>query len=99
VGNTINNVSKKGGSMKKKTCRVCKEIKLLRHFNVHQAAKDGRRTYCKPCATILMRNYRKVGKTTMNEFSHKSLSRLNSIFNNLKEAFSEHGITLKKMSK
>lgn len=79
-----------------KICKFCKHEKPLYDYAKHKTSKDGLRYYCRACATIFMRNYRKTGTTIENEFSAKSLEHLESIFVNLKDAFISYGYTITK---
>jgi hypothetical protein len=79
---------------KVKMCNSCFELKKIENFHKHIASPDKHRSYCRACATLKMRNYRKTGKTYTNEFEHKDIKELESILANLTLAFNNHGYTI-----
>ncbi len=81
---------------KSKVCNTCGKRKSLSNYNVNTCAIDGLRTYCRTCATLKMRNYRKTGNTTNNEFKSKGKKGLDTVFAQLKDAYKKYGYDLSK---
>jgi hypothetical protein len=86
-------------SKKSKVCSQCNKRYSVDMFSRHKSTKDGLRSKCKHCRTLEVRNWRKTGKTFVNEFDGKSIDSLSLIFSNLKEAYLNKGydLTLTKL--
>jgi len=50
------------GSLTKKRCKDCREVKRLDGFHVQTTAWDGRDSYCKKCRVARSRNTRAINK-------------------------------------
>jgi len=76
---------------KLRECGICGEDKPITDFNKHAKSKDGRRCYCRDCATQLMRNYRAKGRSTTSEFSGRHTTVLLRMYKELTKELKKRG--------
>ena len=79
-----------------KTCGKCNNTKPLSEFCKVGKNDERLRSHCTRCRTIAVRNYRKTGSTTINEFDGIRIYDLNKIYENLKIAYKLKGYSLSK---
>lgn len=82
---------------KTKVCNTCGKRKPLDQFSVNNSTPDGKRHYCKPCATIKIRNYRATGKTTEGALDGKSMRVLDISLKELDASYKKYGFKLSKV--
>ena len=82
---------------KTKVCSYCGKRKDKTCFSVKSNATDNLRSYCKLCATTMMRNYRKTGKSKDNEYGYYNLKSLQIIIDSINIQAAKFGYKFEKV--